>query len=252
MEKNQKENKTKTSMEKIVNGVNQGVDGVIELGEYIKKSNHSLDDLIFANIIVIVAVFLSAFIPIVSFSLPILFFIYLDVGLSGFVYKKECGKVCYFEELFVSIRKFIKTFCLFVIKLVLVVFGLCLFIVPGVVIFLNYIFTSIILFESEDMDVRSIMSLSKELAKGHRLSILFYIILALTSVCIVASVMFGIILLFDLFLEISAMFYIIFVVFAGVLDFIFVALPLIEIAIAHSYIFAKEEKFRSKQHTKIN
>ena len=45
-------------------------------------------DVVLANLIVLTAVALSAFIPVLSLALPVLVFIYLEVGLYGFIYNK--------------------------------------------------------------------------------------------------------------------------------------------------------------------
>ncbi len=261
MKKDDNKNSLQKGIEKIANGVNfpQTLDEIARMNDLMMKQKakvyRSLDDLILANLIVLFAVFLSAFIPMVSFALPVLVFIYLEIGLGGFVYKKECGQKCQFEEIFTTFKKFIKAFCIFAIKMILTIFGLCLLIVPGVVVMLNYAFTSIILFESTNMDVKSILMLSKEFVKGHRLTLLFYFLLALASVCIVASLMFCVILLFDLFLDVSATYYIIFIVLASLIAVIFVAIPMVEITIADVYIVAKKEKvskFEDVQKTNLS
>ena len=76
-------------------------------------------DIIYANIIMLFAIFLSWLVPVLSFGLPILFFIYFEVGISGFAYKVENNENYKFEDLFVSLKKYIKVFCVFVIKICL-------------------------------------------------------------------------------------------------------------------------------------
>lgn len=200
-----------------------------------------LCDIIYANLIVIAAVILSAFIPVLSFALPALVLIYFEVGLFGYVAAREDGKDVGLEKLFVPLKKYIRIFCVFVIKAVLIVFWLCLFIVPGVICFLNYCFCANILFESDDLDAKGVLILSKELVKGKRLTIFFYMLLALVAICVAASSMFLIILLFDAFLFVPPIYYVIFISLAAMLTLFLVALPMVQISIADCYLAAKKE-----------
>lgn len=215
--------------------------------DYKNKFNRSLTDVILANIIVLFAVFLSAFIPVVSVALPVLVLIYFEVGLFGFVYKKECGENYKFEDLFISLKNYVKMFCLFAIKTVLTLFWSCVFLVPGIICMLNYSFCGIIVHECPELDVKGVLMLSKELTRGHRCDICFYGLLALASVCVAMTSMFFIIMLFDLFLVVPPFFYLLFVALAGVLDLILLALPMTEFAIVDSYIEAKKEKTSKTQ-----
>lgn len=211
-------------------------------GEKFLENERDLCDIIYANLIVLFSVFLSAFIPIVSLALPFLFIVYFEVGLFGFIYKSESGERYHFEDLFISIKKFIKVFCIYVIKMFLILFWTCIFIVPGVLTMLNYSFTPLIIFESDDLDAKGVLALSKEMTKGYRWNIFFYELLALASVCVAMTLMFLFILFFDVFFFVPAYFYILFVVLAGVLDFVLVALPIVEIAIVDNFIKSKQEK----------
>ena len=67
-------------------------------------------DVILANLIVLTAVALSTFIPVLSLALPVLVFIYLEVGLYGFIYNKERGVDYKYEDLFLSLKKYVKFF----------------------------------------------------------------------------------------------------------------------------------------------
>ncbi len=204
--------------------------------------NRPLNDIMYANIIMIFAVFVSAFIPVVSLALPFLVFIYFEAGIYGFVYKVESDKPYKFEEIFVSLKKTIKIFCVFVIRMFLTIFFACLFLVPGVIVMLQYSFCPIILFESEKLDVRGVLALSKEMTQGYKWQIFLNKMIALATVCVAVTMMFLLILLFDVFLFVPPYFYIIFVTLAGVLDVILVALPLVEIAVADCYISSKNSK----------
>jgi len=206
------------------------------------KGERSVCDIVLANLIALFAIFISTFLPVVNITLPILLFIYFGVGVFGFVYNCESEKKYKFEDIFISIKKFVKTFCLFVVKMILIFFWGCLFIVPGVVCMLNYSFTSLIIFENHDIDVKGVMLLSKELVRGHRWTIFFYMLFALASICVAMTLMFLIIMLFDLFLAVPNIYYIVFVLLAGLFDFFLMAVPLVEIAVADAYIVAKKEK----------
>ncbi len=203
-------------------------------------------DIIYANIIMLFAIFLSWLVPVLSFGLPILFFIYFEVGISGFAYKVENNENYKFEDLFVSLKKYIKVFCVFVIKMFMTAFFACFLLVPGIVVMLQYSFTGIILFQSDKLDVRGVLSLSKEMTRGFKWNIFLYEMIALATVCVAVTLMFWLIVLFDVFFVIPNYFYIIFVTMAGILDFMLVALPIVEIAIADSFISAKNSKIAKK------
>lgn len=198
----------------------------------------TVEDLVFANLIVFFAIALSAFIPIVSISLPLLFFIYFEVGLAGFSLKFQTEQTCHFEDLFVPIKKFARSFCVFVVKFVTVLFLMLLFVVPGVLAFLDFSFCSIILHES-NMDARSVLALSKEMTKGFRWKIFFSMLVALLSVCLAMTVTFGVIALFDLFLFVPQSFYVVFVLFAAFLALVLMAMPYVELQVAKAYTQAK-------------
>ncbi len=212
-----------------------------------KEQESSIYDIIFANLIALAGIMLSAFIPILSFALPILFYIYIEVGLYGFIMQKQLDIKTKFENLFVSLKKYVRVFCVFVIKMILIMFWLCIFIVPGVVCFLNYCFTANILFETDNLDAKGVLILSKELVKGYRATIFLYMGIALASLAVAVTAMFLILMLFDVFFVISPTFYIIFLIVAMMLDFILVALPLVETVIVNCYIDAKKNRIQRKQ-----
>ncbi len=209
--------------------------------------DYAIYDIILANIIALAGVFLAAFVPVVSFALPVLFFIYIEVGLGGFVTKKQLGLRAKFEDMFVSLKKYVRLFCVFIIKMVLVAFWLCIFIVPGVICFLDYCFSANILYETDDLDAKSVLILSKELVNGYRATIFLYMAIALASLAVSVSVMFLILMLFDVFFVVTPLFYLVFILLALFLDFLLVALPLVETAIADCYIDAKKNKILRKQ-----
>ena len=202
-------------------------------------------DVILANLIVLTAVALSAFIPVLSLALPVLVFIYLEVGLYGFIYNKERGADYKYEDLFLSLKKYAKFFCMAVVKIVLIAFWTILLIVPGVVCALNYSFTSLILYESSDLDVKGALLLSKELAYGYRWNIFFYGLLALTSICVAMTLMFLVLLIFDFFLTIPSVAYIVLVTAAAILDLVLLAMPMVELAIVDNFIASKRNKMQT-------
>ena len=202
----------------------------------------TVSDVVLANLIVLSAVCLSAFVPVISLALPILFAIYFEVGLSLFVLKKERGELCKYEDLFVSIKKYIKIFCTAVVKMVLVTVGMVLLIVPGVIWLISYSFTGLILAESDDLDVKGVLILSKELTKGYKWQICFWGLLSLAAVCVVMTLVFLIILIFDIFLSVPSALYIVFVLGAGFFASIILAMPMMQLTIADCYIMAKTKK----------
>ncbi|MBP3619627.1 MAG: hypothetical protein J6J24_03090 [Clostridia bacterium] len=208
------------------------------------NTDRPISDIIFCNIIALTAIFLSMFIPVLSLTLPILVFLYFDVGVSSYMLCKERGESCNYEQIFVSLKKYIKIFCVAVIKIFSIALGLIFFIVPGIFMILNYCFTSHIIAENSDLDTKGVLMLSKELVYGYRWNIFFYALLALVSVCASSSLMFFIILIFDSFLYVPSLVYIIFVIAAGILAFITLALPMLQIAVTDYYILAKQNKVR--------
>lgn len=208
------------------------------------SSNYSrtLYDAILANLIALTAIVLSMFIPVVSFGLPFLIAIYFEIGLWGYIYKKEKGQNCRYEDVFVSIKKYIKIFCMAVAKIFMVLFWTVMFIVPGVICLLNLSFTGLILYESDDLDVKGIIMLSKELTKGYRWVIFFWALVSLASICVAMSLAFMIIVLFDYFLVVSNIVYIVVVLSAAILDFVLFALPMMEFTITDCYILSKQKR----------
>ena len=201
-----------------------------------------VSDTIFVNLIALFAIFLSALVPFLSFGLLVLFVIYFEVGVFGFVLQKEYGRYTKYENIFVSLKKYLKIFCTAVVKMFLVIFWSILLIVPGIICLLNYSFTPFILFESDSLDVKGTLMLSKELAKGHRWAIFFWALLSLASVCVIMSLVFLIILLFDTFLNISSTLYMVLVLTAGFASLFVLAIPMMEFVLADLYILAKNQK----------
>jgi len=208
------------------------------------KGERSVCEVIFANLIVLTAIFLSALIPIVSVGLPILVAFYFQIGLWGFVYQKESGQNFKYENLFVSLKLFAKTFCVTVIKIFMTLFWTVCFIVPGVICILNYCFSSLIVFESPELDAKGVLMLSRELVKGYRLKIFFFALLSLSTICVAMTLMFAIVMLFDYFFVVPAVVYIVLVFFAAILDFVTLALPLFEVIVVDCFVDAKNCKKR--------
>lgn len=204
--------------------------------------SRTIYDAILVNLIALTAVVLSMFIPVVSFALPFLIAIYFEIGLWGYIYRKEKGQNCRYEDVFVSLKKYIKIFCMAVVKMFMVLFWTVMLIVPGVVCLLNLSFTGLILYESEDLDVKGIIMLSKELTKGYRWTIFFWALISLASICVAMSLAFMIVVLFDYFLVVSNVVYIVVVLSTAILDFILFALPMMEFTITDCYILAKQKR----------
>lgn len=209
------------------------------------NTDRSVSDIIFCNLISMAAILLAAFIPVVSLALPILVYFYFEVGVAGYLLKKELGENCRFEQIFIDLKKYVKIFCLAIVKIFATLFGLVLFVVPGVMAMLNFSFAPFILAEEKDLDVKGVLMLSKELVFGYRLQIFFFGLLAMVAIAAAASLMFLIVLIFDAFLVVPFYAYVISVVAAGVLAAIVLALPMIQIVITDYYILAKQTKVRS-------
>lgn len=206
------------------------------------NTNRAVSDLILANLIVLTAALLSAFIPFFSFALPPLLLIYLGTGLCGFVLNKETGKYCKYEDLFISLKKVVRIFCLAVVKIFIILFWSLFLIVPGIVCMINYSFSGIILYESSDLDVKGILMLSKEMTRGYRWDICFWGLVSLASICAAMSLMMMIVLFFDYFLVVPSYVYIITVLGAGILDFVLLALPMMQLTITDFYILSKSKQ----------
>lgn len=209
------------------------------------KSKRNVSDLILANVCVVTTIIISAFIPFLSLAFPLLFAIYFEIGLSLFVLKKELGQYCKYEDLFVSIKKYLRIFCVAIIKIILILLWSVLLIVPGIVCLIKYSFTGFILAEDNEMDAKSVLLLSTELTKGYRLKICFWGLISLASICVAMSLMFSIILIFDVFFNVPSMIYIIFVVASGIFDFIVLAMPMMQIVLADYFLISKQEKTRA-------
>ena len=206
------------------------------------NTDRTVYDVVLANLIVLAAIFAATFVPIFSLALPILLFIYLEIGLWGFVLNKEMWKCCKYEDIFVSIKRYTKFFCMAVAKLFMILFWTICLIVPGIICALNYSFTGIILYESPDLDVKGTLMLSKELTKGYRWNIFFWWLLSLASICAAMTIMFFVVMFFDMFMAVSVTAYIILVLAAGMLDFVVLVVPMIELSIVDYYILAKRKK----------
>lgn len=204
--------------------------------------SRTLYDAILANLIALTAVVLSMFIPVVSFGLPFLIAIYFETGVFNYIYKKEKGQNCRYEDVFVSIKKYIKIFCMAVAKMFMVLFWIVMLIVPGVICMLNLSFVWLILCESDDIDVKAIIMLSKELTNGYRWTIFFWGLVSLASICVAMSLAFMVVVIFDYFLIVSSVTYIVVVTSSSILDFVLFALPMMEFTITDCYILAKQKR----------
>ncbi len=214
---------------------------------YGQNSSPMVSDLVFVNIIAILIIFLSTFVPVVSIALPILFAIYFEVGVFGSALNFFKQKDFKYEEIFYDIRLFPKVLCVAIVKMLSTAFLLIFLIVPGIIYALEHSFTSLIIFDGRNLDARSVLYLSKELTRGYRYKIFLWSLIALATMCVATISMFIIILLFDLFLEVPTMFYIIFVLIANILDMLLVVFPLLEIQITKFYVTAKEKcNFKTK------
>lgn len=208
-------------------------------GLQFSKSKNNYFDIIFVNLIMISAIGISTFLPIFSIALPVLVFIYLSVGLAGFLLKSQQNLQVEFEEIFLDLKILIKSFCVYVIKMFSIIFWAIFLIIPAFICFFNYIFTPFILFEYKDISVKQVFALSKKLAYGYRHKLLLYFLIAIASICIAISLTFGILIFIDVFIEVSKTVYIVLLVLASVLTCFFVALPVFEMAVTDFYIISK-------------
>lgn len=206
------------------------------------NKNKTISDLILANVFVVLMISLSAFIPFLSFSLPFLVAIYFEVGLGLFVLKKEKGEYCKYEDLFVSIKKYLKILCVAIIKIILIGFYSLFLFVPGIVCFIKYSFTCFILAEDSEIDTKGILMLSSELTHGFKWKILFWELISLVSICIAMSLMFSVILIFDVFLNVPNIVYIVFVVASAIFDLVVLAIPMMQVVLADYFLLAKQQK----------
>ena len=202
-------------------------------------------DVIFCNLIAISAIVLAMFLPLVNFALPVLVFFYFEVGVAKYLLCKEHDGCCHYEQIFVPLKKYVKIFCLSIVKIFMVAFGFILFIVPGVISLLNHCFCPFVLAENDELDVKAVLMLSKELVYGFKWKIFLVGILSLLAIGAGATLMFLIVLLFDAFLFVPTYVYVVCVVFAGLFTLTVLSLPMLQIAITDNYIMAKQRKVRT-------
>lgn len=208
--------------------------------------DRQISDVIMVNLIAAFAVGLSAFIPLVSLGIPFLLLIYFETGVLGFVLEKEKHAYVKYEAIFVSLKKYLKMFCIAIIKLFMTSFFTVLLIVPGIIYFATYSFSSLILYENDDLDVKGVLMLSKELTQGFRLQIIFWLMLSAAIVCVSMTLAFFVIMLFDLFLFVPSTVYIVFVLGFGILSVVIFALPMMEIVLADLYISSKNKRIKER------
>lgn len=202
------------------------------------------ENVVLANLIVLTTLLLTLLIPVGKSFFAVLLFLYFKLGLVGFVFEQKVCNVVRYKKLFVPIKNAWKAVRLFVIKLFLFLFWSTCFIVPGIVCLLDYSFSSLIIYECPDLDIKGVLMLSKELSRGFRKTIALSFLFAVFFLIVCTLIIFFAILLFDVWLTIPSCYYVFFIVFAGVFSFVVFGLPTIQLEIVESYIFSKQSKRR--------
>lgn len=203
------------------------------------NSKGSWVDVCYANIIVALSLGIALFLSPISLALVVLAFIYLEIGLQGFVLKLMRKEKAGYEELFISPKLFLKALALKLVYLASIMLWAMLLIVPGIIVALNYAFVSLVFVENPDMDIREILQRSKALMTGCRIKVMLVFLCALLLTCVGVAAGFGISALIGLAVQVPVWAMVLLMVFFGGIVTMFLSLPLYETYLCSCYLAAK-------------
>lgn len=205
------------------------------------KENGTWIDVVFVNIIFLTICFLVSFMPVLNLLLVFVAMIYLEIGVWGYVLKRQQNEKTRYEDIFIKPNLFLKSVCVKIVKTFIILLWSLVFIVPGVIMMLNYSFTGLITYEGKDIDSKGILQLSHELTYGYKFKIFLAFMVSLLSVCVAVSIPFGILKIINIFTFVHWWIYVIVISAFAILSSLLIALPLFQLSLTDYYINAKNK-----------
>lgn len=207
-------------------------------------------EICYANIIVMLCLWLAFFLSPISLALVVLVFVYLEVGLFGFVLNQIRKNSVGYETLFISPRLFAKAFALKLVVIASICLWGLLLIVPGVIVALNYSLTTFVLVDNNELDIKTILNKSRQLVSGYRIKIFLAFLVSLLVVCIGVCAGFAINALLGLAFKVPIWLTVLLLVIFGGLAEIFVSMPLFETYLCSCYNSSLKQQEIEKKETK--
>ncbi len=136
-----------------------------------------------------------------------------------------------------------KLLWLWAIRAFLTLFWACFFVVPGVLFFLNSCLAPSICLQSQQMDVRGALLLSKELICGQRLKIFVCLCWGLLSALLSFSFAIFVLAGINCFLNIPIGIFVFVAALVTLLDVFCIAKPMLKKRISVAFELAKNQKF---------
>ncbi|MBQ8845040.1 MAG: hypothetical protein IJ008_03380 [Clostridia bacterium] len=214
------------------------------------KESGTWIDVVLVNILFLAICFLVSFMPVLNLLLVFVAMVYLEIGVWGYVLKRQQNEKIRYEDIFIKPNLFLKSVCVKIIKIFIIALWSLVFIIPGVIMMLNYSFTGLITYEGKDIDSKGILQLSHELTYGYKFKIFLAFMISLLSVCVAVSIPFGILKIINIFTFIHWWIYVVVICMFAILSGILIALPLFQLSLTDYYIQAKNKSKIRKEKVK--
>lgn len=200
-----------------------------------------------ANFLVFICVGMLLLFPLFGFALSFFALCFLYLGYRKYILNILNGKSPKIENIFLLYKNSISALCLKICTTFLVLIWSILFIIPGIICGLNYVFAPYILAENDDIGCLNAMEESKKMANGNRGTIfIIYLFLAMLVVSI-AMIFFSLMLIVNYYYTLPLWVNITIPSVLTLFIFLVFLLPYFEIIFAEIYLQLKTEYIKKEK-----
>lgn len=198
-----------------------------------------------SSFIVWVSVFLAMLFPIFGIGLAFFIMCFLCIGFKKNVLNCIQNKEIKIESVFDYYKYCIPAFCLKVCTYLLIALWSLLFIVPGIIIGLNYSFAPYIFCENVEIGTLECLNESKKLTYGYRGEIFLIYLIQTLLIILIALFSYCLIIILNFLVIMPIWFNILIPTIITIFVYLIFILPYFEIMMANIYLTVKNQKSKS-------
>ncbi|MEG1751737.1 MAG: hypothetical protein RR140_02010 [Clostridia bacterium] len=206
------------------------------------------DKLILSGILEGVIVLLAILVPSIAF--PIVAYSFLCVGQAGFCLAILSEKKADVKNVFCNYKTFLNAFTAKILVVATAMLCLFLFIIPAIIVLLNYSFVSHIIATNNFTPFQALAE-SRKMTKGIRLGLLAIWIFGLFSVAVCGALGFGIVAIVSTFSVLTLFWKLFIAIMFSLVPFFTFAFPIFNLMISNAFLQVKNYDIQNSK-KKIN
>ena len=201
-----------------------------------KKYNDLAPNIMLSSFVVWACVFACILFPLFGIGLAFFVSCFLCIGFKKCVMENLSGRVAKIESVFDYFRQCISAFCLGVCTIVMIVIWSTAFIIPGIIVGLNYTFAPYVFADNSKLGTIKCLEKSKELAYGHRAEIFILYLLQVLFLLLCAIFLCCLMIILNFIIQIPLWLHILIPLVIALFLYFVVIYPYFQIFVANLYL----------------